>query len=110
MNIQLVQNKRDLKEFVELPYHIYKNDPVWVAPLRDEQWAQFAVKGNPMLNHCEAALFIAKEGEKTVGRVAAFIDHLAADYWKQPIGLFGSYECNQDAEVSKALLTAAENG
>jgi GNAT superfamily N-acetyltransferase len=109
MSIQLVQNKRDLKEFVELPYRIYKNDPVWVAPLRDEQWAQFDVKGNPMLNHCETALFIAKEGEKTVGRVTAFIDHLAADYWKQPVGLFGSYECNQDPEVSKALLSTAEN-
>jgi ribosomal protein S18 acetylase RimI-like enzyme len=109
MNIHLVQGKRDLKEFVELPYRIYKNDPVWVAPLRDEQWAQFDVKGNPMLKHCETALFIAKEGDETVGRVAAFIDQLAVDYWKKPVGLFGSYESNQDSQVSNALLTAAEN-
>lgn len=109
MDIVQVKNRHDLKEFVELPYRIYKKDPVWVAPLRDEQWAQFDVKGNPMLNHCEKTLFLARTDGKTVGRVAAFIDRLAVDYWKQPVGLFGSYESNQDPQVSRGLLSAAEN-
>jgi ribosomal protein S18 acetylase RimI-like enzyme len=108
MEIQKVESKRELKEFVELPYQVYKNDPVWIAPLRDEQWAQFNLKGNPMLTHCETALFLAKEGGNAIGRIAAFIDKAAVDYWKQPIGLFGSYECIQDPSISKALLSSAE--
>jgi ribosomal protein S18 acetylase RimI-like enzyme len=108
MEIQKVETKKDLQEFVEIPYQIYKHDPIWIAPLRDEQRAQFNVKGNPMLSHCETALFLAKEGGKVVGRIAAFIDKAAVDYWKQPIGLFGSYECNQDPSISKALLSSAE--
>ena len=107
MEIQKAETKRDLQEFVELPYGV-QNDPIWIAPLRDEQKAQFNVKGNPMLTHCETALFLAKEDDKVVGRIAAFIDKAAVDYWKQPIGLFGSYECNQDPSISKALLSSAE--
>jgi ribosomal protein S18 acetylase RimI-like enzyme len=108
MQIHLVESKQDLKEFVDLPYRIYKNDSEWVAPLRDEQWAQFNEKSNPILNHCETAIFLAKADGIAVGRVAAFIDHLAVNYWKQPIGLFGSYECTRDRKISNALLATAE--
>jgi len=34
VNIPPVQTKKDLTAFIELPYHLYKNDPVWVPPLR----------------------------------------------------------------------------
>ncbi len=33
MNIRPVQNQRDLNLFIDLPYHLYKNDPIWVPPL-----------------------------------------------------------------------------
>ncbi len=108
MEIIHIQSKSDLKRFIELPYSLYKNDPVWVAPLRDEQWSQFDPKRNAMLSHCETALFIACEGRKALGRIAAFIDTEAVNYWKQPIGLFGSFECVNDVTVSQALLTAAK--
>lgn len=44
-----------------------------------------------------------------IGRIAAFIDHLAVDFWKEKIGLFGYYECIPDENASRMLLdTAAE--
>jgi len=30
---------------------------------------------------------------KVTGRIAAFIDRLALETWKEPVGLFGYYEC-----------------
>lgn len=109
MLIQEVQNHRDLRRFIQLPYRLYRDDPVWIAPLRSEQWAQFDPKKNPMLDHCDTKLFLLKEGKQVIGRCAAFIDRLAVEYWGQPIGLFGSFECVEDAEAAQTLLRAAQD-
>ena len=34
IEITAVQNKKTLREFVELPFTIYRNDPYWVPQLR----------------------------------------------------------------------------
>ena len=107
MNIYSVSTKSDLKRFVDLPYKLYKNDPVWVPPLLDEQFSQFDKKRNPMLDHCENALFILEENKKSIGRIAAFIDRLALETWKEPIGLFGYYECIADIKASAMLFETA---
>ena len=107
IEIQEVKTRRDLNAFIQFPYQHYKNDPLWVAPLRSEQRAQFDPHHNLMLKHCEVALFLARQDEKIVGRIAAFIDALAIDFWGQPVGLFGSYECVDDTAVSHLLLETA---
>jgi len=80
-----------------------------VPPLRSEQRAQFDAARNPMLDHCEVALFLLEDGgREPVGRVSAFIDRLAVEHWRAPIGLFGSYECASRGEGPRLLLSAAE--
>ena len=107
MYVTQVETKKDLSTFIDLPYRFYKNDPVWVPPLRDEQRGQFDHIRNPLLDHCEYALFQLWEDKKTIGRIAAFIDKLAVEAWGEPVGLFGYYECPQDAGASKMLLDTA---
>jgi GNAT superfamily N-acetyltransferase len=107
MNIHPVSTKSDLKRFIDLPYKLYKNDPIWVPPLLDEQFSQFDMKRNPTLDHCEYALFFLEENEKAIGRIAAFIDRLALETWEEPIGLFGYYECIEDITASNVLFEAA---
>jgi GNAT superfamily N-acetyltransferase len=107
MNIRPVQTKADFNAFIGLPYKLYRDDPVWVPPLRDEQRGQFNPKRNPLLDHCEYDLFLLEDGRNVIGRVAAFIDKLAVDFWKEPVGLFGYYECIPDESASKLLLDAA---
>ena len=107
MNIHLVTTKSDLKRFIKFPYQLYKNDPVWVPPLLDEQFGQFDAKRNPTLDHCEYALFLLEEDGKISGRIAAFIDSLALETWKDPIGLFGYYECIDNIKASGLLLETA---
>jgi GNAT superfamily N-acetyltransferase len=109
MQIHPVTTKKDLTAFINLPYQLYKNDPLWVPPLRDEQRGQFEPKRNPLLDHCEWQLYLLKDGGKTIGRIAAFIDLLATDFWKERIGLFGYYECIPDAQASRLLLEAARD-
>lgn len=107
--IATVEDQRDLRAFVDLPYRLYRRDPLWVPPLRSEQRAQFDRRRNPMLDHCEVRLFLARHKGQVVGRVSAFIDRLALEHWGQAVGLFGSYECVDDPAVSRDLLDAARD-
>ena len=107
MNIVEVTTPQLLKKFINLPYALYRNDPVWVAPLKSEVLGQFDRKRNPTLDHCEYALFLLEDGNNISGRIAAFIDTIALDTWKEPIGLFGYYECIKNREASDLLLDAA---
>ncbi|MBN1180014.1 MAG: hypothetical protein JXD18_12440 [Anaerolineae bacterium] len=107
MRVRPVADRRDMRAFVDLPYRLYRDDPVWVAPLRDEQRKQFDPRHNPLLDHCEWQLFLLEDAGQVVGRIAAFIDTLAVDFWKERIGLFGYFECIRNAEGARMLLEAA---
>ena len=109
MHIRPVQIRKDLTAFINLPYQLYRHDPVWVPPLRDEQRGQFDPQRNPLLDHCEWQLFLLEDNGKLIGRIAAFIDLLAVDFWKERIGLFGYYECASDPAAALALLEAARD-
>ncbi len=79
-----------------------------MPPLLDEQSSQLDTKRNPTLDHCEFAMFLLEEKRKGKGGcIAAFIDKLALETWKEPIGLFGYYECIEDLSASKLLFGTA---
>ena len=107
MKIAAVEGAGDLARFIDLPFRHYRHDPTWVPPLLSEVRGQFDPVRNPLLDHCEYALFLLLDGGQVVGRIAAFIDKLAVDFWREPIGLFGYYECPPDMEASRLLLETA---
>lgn len=107
MDVRPVRSRGELNRFIDLPYRIYRSDPVWVPPLRDEQQGQFDPRRNPLLDHCERELFLLWDGSEPVGRVAAFVDNLAVDFWKQRIGLFGYFESPNDPAAARLLLETA---
>jgi GNAT superfamily N-acetyltransferase len=109
MHIRPVRTGKELASFLDLPYRLYKNDPVWVPPLRGEQRGQFDPVRNPLLEHCEWQLFLLEDGGTFIGRIAAFIDVLAIEFWKERIGLFGYYECIPDPQAGRLLLEAARD-
>ncbi len=107
MQILAVTTKQELAAFIRLPYRLYKDDAVWIPPLRSEVRAQFNRRKNPTLDHCDYELFLLKEGSAVIGRIAAFIDTLALEHWKEPVGLFGYFECINQPEASRLLFDAA---
>lgn len=109
MRIIEVKDQRDLNRFLALPYRLYKNDPMWVPPLRAEMRAQFNPNTNPFLKHCQYVLLLAVEDNTVVGRIAAFYDELANQFWGEPVGLFGYFECHQDPNTAEQLLISARN-
>ena len=108
MEISQVTSPKELETFINLSYTTYKDDPVWVPPLRSDLAGQFDHIKNPFLDHCEYALFILWEGSKPIGRIAAFFDTLANDFWGEKVGLFSYYECPADSSAAHMLFSAAK--
>lgn len=107
-----VASKSDRKAFVDLPWRLYANDPHWVPPLKDEVYSLITPSKNPFFEHAEAQYFLARRGNRTVGRISAHIDHLAlaqpAEQGMGPgTGNFGLFEA-EDAAIGAALIAAAE--
>jgi len=51
-------------------------------------------------------LFLARDGDQVVGRVAAILDHHFLDVHQEPVGFFGFFECAADGGVTERLLGA----
>jgi hypothetical protein len=109
MRIKKVQSSHDLNAFVKLPYIIYKDDPIWVTPLRSKSKALFEPTKNPYLDDCDYALFLLEKKGKIIGRIAAFINKQAIKHWGEQIGLFGYFECINNQDGANLLLNAAQD-
>jgi hypothetical protein len=71
LRVTPVGSKASIKEFIDLPYRLYANDPNWVPPLRDEVIGLITPGKNPWFEHGEAQLFVARRAGRVVGRISA---------------------------------------
>ena len=107
-----VGGKAALKDFIDLPYRLYADNPNWVPPLKDEMRGLLTPGKNPWFEHAEAQLFVARRAGQVVGRISAHIDRLAlaqpAEQGMGPgTGFWGFYEA-ESADVGDLLLEQAE--
>ncbi len=107
--VRPVASKRDLKEFIELPFRLHGSSPdsKWVPPLRLERKLFLSKKQNPFFTHGEAEYFLAERGGQVVGRITAQIDHAFNEYHGNTWGMFGFLEFENDQAILDALLKAA---
>jgi len=108
MEIKQVKTGRQLKEFIELPFEIYKKDPYWVPPLKAEIKELLSQK-NPFWKHAKKILFIAYKNGKPAGRIAGIIDDNHNRFHNEKCGFFGFFECVEDVSVSNALFEKTLN-
>src|SRR5689334_4868666 len=87
------------RQFCDLPYRLYRNDPRWVAPLRSEERRRWSPRHNASLRRRWCRRFVARRGAAVVGRIAAVIDEDFARRWSPGAGFFGFFECGDDGEA-----------
>lgn len=104
--IRIVNTKKDFKAFVQLFYDLYRDCPQAVPYLYSDEVNTLSKDKNPAFEFCEAEYFLAYQGDKVVGRVAAIINRRANEYWKRSVVRFGWFDFIDDLDVSKALLDA----
>jgi hypothetical protein len=113
ITIRPVITKADRKAFVDLPFRLYKDNPNWVPPLKDEAMGLITPGKNPFFEHAVAQLFLAERAGKVVGRISASIDHM---WTPMPADKGGGADSGnwgyldaEDKAVADFLIAAAED-
>lgn len=95
-------------EFIRFGYDLYRDDRCWVAPSEDELRVQlspeFIFYRIPDNRH---ARFMATCGNRTAGRVAAFVNHALEDRDGEPVGAVGFFESVEDWAAARDLFDSA---
>ncbi|MCD6361089.1 MAG: hypothetical protein J7M38_09510 [Armatimonadetes bacterium] len=111
---QLPLGHPGLKTFVELPWHLYRNDPNWTPPLKGDLLGSrllglkgLLTPGHPYHREAEVTHFLAWRNGDPVGRISAAVNHRYNDHHGQHIGSFGFFEVMEDYDVARALLDRA---
>jgi len=112
ITIRPVLTKADRKAFVDLPFRLYKDNPNWIPPLKDEAMGLITPGKNPFFEHAVAQLFLAERDGKVVGRISASIDHMwtpmpEAQGGGSDMGNWGYLDA-EDKEIGDLLIAAAE--
>lgn len=109
ITIKRVETADDLRRFIEFHYDLYASDPYDAPNLYTDEVGTLSHNRNAAFEFCEAAYFMAYDGDKAVGRVAAIINHKANKRWGQERVRFGWIDFVDDRRVSAALLKAVED-
>ncbi len=105
--IKQVISRNDLKEFIDFPYDLYKGDPNFTPELFIGQ-RDLLKDTHPFFQHSKASYYLAKEGNKTIGRIAAIKNGNHITYTGKKDGFFGFFDVINDYSIAQALLDTAK--
>jgi GNAT superfamily N-acetyltransferase len=109
LQIRTLPGDAGLREFVAAPWKILDVSayPQWIPALRISVRSTLDPKTNPFFRKSDRALFLAEDGGRVVGRIAAIYNASLAEVGRDP-GFVGFFECVDRQDVAAALLGAAE--
>ncbi len=104
------EDKRLVREFLDLPKSIYKGNPSWVCPFDDSIESVFDPSRNKLFADGEAIRWVAYDSSgRAVGRIAAFYDREHAYSYEQPTGGCGFFEAIDDQQLADMMFDAARD-
>lgn len=107
LKIVKVRSSKEWKDFLTLPFKLYRHNPAWVPPLIREVKKLFSPE-NPFWKHTVRELFLAYDNGKPVGRLGCFIDFHYIRFHDEQVGQWGFFECVEDLQVAEGLFDAGE--
>jgi GNAT superfamily N-acetyltransferase len=99
--------RHDRRTFLELPWQIYADDPIWVPPLLIERRGFIDPRRHPFYQHGAAIPLVAYRDRRPVGRILVSDDPLFNAHHEENVGCFGMFESVDEPAVATALLNAA---
>jgi hypothetical protein len=106
--IKEVLSAKELNDFVDLPYVLYKNEKNWIPPMRMDEKASLLPEKNPAFEFCKTKFWVAYHNNQCVGRIGAIINPIWIDKIGEKIGRFTRAEFINDIHVARELFIAAE--
>jgi hypothetical protein len=100
-----VQSKKELATFIDFPHDLYKNDPLYVPELFIAQ--KDLLTTHPFHKHSSLQTFLAYDGDKVVGRIAAIFNTNHNTFNNVSDGFFGFFESENNQETANLLFDTA---
>lgn len=107
VEIKLVEGKKMIKEFVEFPLKLYKDNPYFVPPLYADEKAIFT-ENYVYSKTCLSVFYNAYKDGKMVGRISGIIQKQANEKNNEKRLRFTRFDSIDDQEVATALFNAVE--
>lgn len=103
IEVREVKTKKEIKEFINFPIRLYKDNKYFVPPLYMDELKMF--KPNYVYyDQSNAKCFIALKDGKTVGRIQAIIQNASNQKWNEKKIRFSRFDSIDDQEVANALF------
>jgi len=102
-----VTSKKDLDRFVDFPHDLYKDDVNYVPEIFIGQRDLLTPGKHPFYEHSKAQLFLAFDGDKITGRIAAINNRNHNEFIGAKDGFFGFFDCINDQETANLLFESA---
>ncbi len=108
VEIRLVNtdDKKQVKQFIQFHFDLYKGDPNWVPPFRGDVEVMLNKKKHPFYDHSEAEFFTAWKNGKMAGRIAALMNNSYNNYHQLKTANLFLFDSINDQEVATALFDA----
>ena len=100
-------NRRHIRDFLGLPFRLYRDIPQWVPPLEMDIRAVLNPRKHPFYTHSEAAFFLTYEGNRPIGRIVAINNRRYNDFNKEKTAFFYLFECEENPAAARDLFAAA---
>jgi hypothetical protein len=97
-------NRKQVQEFLALPFRLYKDTPQWVPPLRSDDHLRLDSKRYPFFKHSNAAFFLARQYGRALGRLAILDSSLYNQYNNTHTAFFYLFECENDLDIATQLF------
>ena len=106
LTVRPVETEGERQIFLEFPWQIYDDDPLWVAPILSERAASIDPEKSAFFKRGEAQFFIAWRGNEPVGTICAGEDFATNRRRGLRECIFGFFECIEDHAVFEALINS----
>lgn len=107
ITVEEVTDAKGREAFATLPLTLFQGDQNFVPPIVAERRDFIDPKRNPFFEHARGAFFLARQGGRLVGRIAAVNDARYNQYHQSDVGSFGMFDCVDDVGVASALFETA---
>lgn len=109
LEVRPVRTARERKQFLTFPWHLYRNDPLWIPPIMRERATISDPSRGPFFRNGDAEFFIAWEDRRAVGTICCAEDRANTAFKQHPECMIGFFECEEDYRIAEALFDQAED-
>jgi len=107
--VRIVNSRRLLSVFINLPARIHKGHKNWLPPIYHDEWLFFDPRRNKAFNYCDTILALAFSQGVAVGRIMGIIHHPYNELKGEKSARFSHFDCTDNPDAVSALLKFIEN-